>query len=293
MGPQVSALSDIFQGPFLGLGLGIDVHGDDPDWRSLVDQDHRPFDFLEVFTRGDGGIAAEVRERVGPDFPLIYHHENLELVYPSPINKEAIDAAAINLNALSAPWCIEELAYREIEGRYIDFFMPALLTHESAVSTIKKLKEINAHLPAIVTPENPPYQLPVGDLHILEFMRLVGEGADVPLILDLGHLYSFQLCVGAEPLERLQDIPLERVIELHVAGANLVDVNDVTIYEDSHGADLIPEILLDMLEEVLPQCPHIRAVTIEVEDADNERVLSEVERVRKVFDKLGVKAHGS
>jgi uncharacterized protein len=277
---------EIYEGPFIGLGLGIDVHGEKPDWRALVDQDTRPFDFLEVFTRGDAGIAAEVRERVGPDFPLIYHHENLELVYPSPVSETAVSAAAINLNALSAPWCIEELAYREIEGRYLDFFMPALLTEESARSTIEKIKAINARIPSVITPENPPYQLPVGDLHILDFMKLVGEGADVPLILDLGHLYSYQLCVGLNPLDELKRIPLERVIELHVAGANLVDIDGVTIYEDSHGADLIPEVLLEMLSEVFPQCPHIRAVTIEVEDADNERVLSEVKRVRSVLDSL-------
>jgi uncharacterized protein len=286
-------LHEIYKGPFIGLGLGIDVHGDKPNWRELVDDPERSFDFLEVFTRGDRDIAAEVRERVGPDFPLIYHHENLELVYPSPVSDSAVEAAVVNLNALSAPWCIEELAYREIEGRYLDFFMPALLTEESAQSTINKIKAIKARLPSMITPENPPYQLPVGHLHILEFMKLVGEGADVPLILDLGHLYSFQVCVAAEPLEKLQEIPLDRVIELHVAGANLVDVAGVTIYEDSHGADLIPEILLEMLSEVLPQCPHLRAVTIEVEDADNERVHAEMKRVREVLDQAGAKAHGS
>ena len=119
-------------------------------------------------------------------------------------------------------------------------------------------------------------------------MRLVGEGADVPLILDLGHLYSYQLCVGGEPLDELSRMPLERVIELHVAGANLVDVNGVTIYEDSHGADLVPEILLEMLAEVAPQCPHLRAVTIEVEDAPNERCLTEARRVREVLRGAGL-----
>lgn len=280
--------ADVFKGPFLGLGLGIDVHGESPDWRALLAAPERPFDFLEVFTRGDGGIAAQVRAAAGPEMPLIYHHENLELVYPSPPNQSAVDAAKLNLEALAAPWCIEELAYREIDGRYLDFFMPALLTEESAQCAVDKIKAISAQLPSPLTPENPPYQLPVGPLHILEYMRLVGEGADCPLILDLGHLYSYQLCLGAEPFDEFQRLPMHRVIELHVAGASLPEVDGVTIYEDSHGADLIPEILLEMLAETLPQCPNLRAVTIEVEDASNSRVLSELERVRAVLDEAGV-----
>lgn len=287
------SLRELLDGPFLGLGLGIDVHGERPDWRALLESSERPFEFLEVFTRGDGGIAAEVRAAAGPDFPLIYHHEKLELVYPSPVDDAAIAAANINLQALSAPWCIEELAYREIEGRYLDFFMPALLTAESANQTASKVKEVNSKLRTWLTPENPPYQLPVGDMHILEFMRAVGEAAEVPLILDLGHLYSYQLCVSAEPLAEMDRAPLDRVIELHVAGATLVDVHGLTIYEDSHGAELIPEILLEMLAEVAPRCPHLRAVTIEVEDASPERALAEARRVQAVLKSVGVSRRGA
>lgn len=283
----------LYEGPFLGLGLGIDVHGEDPDWRALLaEAGPRPFDFLEVFTRGDGGIAAEVRALAGPDFPLIYHHEGLELVYPSPLARGALDAAVTNLNALGAPWCIEELAYREIEGRYLDFFMPALLTAESASTAAEKIRAANAVLPCPVTPENPPYQLPVGDLHLLDYMRRVGEEADVPLILDLGHLYSYQLCIGAEPLDELALLDLDRVIELHVAGANLAEVDGVTIYEDTHGADPIPDVLLEMLETVGARCKHLRAVTVEVEDASRERVLEDCRRVKSVLDALGVR-HGA
>ena len=31
------------------------------------------------------------------------------------------------MKALDAPWCVEELAYRRLDGRYLDFFMPAHL----------------------------------------------------------------------------------------------------------------------------------------------------------------------
>ena len=279
----MSRLAEILAGPFLGLGLGIDVHGEVPDWRALLARPERGFDFLEVFTRGDGGIAAQVREHAGPEMPLIYHHEGFELVYPGPLSAPSVEAAAVNLEVLGAPWCVEELAYRELDGRYLDFFMPAVLSEESARVAVEKIRAVNERLGVLVTPENPPYQLPVGDMHLLDYMAFIADGAEVPLILDLGHLHSYQLCFGADPLAGLEKLPLDRVIELHVAGASYVDVDGVTIYEDSHGGDLIPETLLDMLAEVGPRCENLKAVTVEVEDAPEARVVDEVARVRAVM----------
>lgn len=279
----------VFDGPFLGIGVGIDVHGELPDWRALLAESERPYDYLEVYTRGDAGIARQVREAAGPELPLIYHHEGLELVYPDPPAEAALAAAAGNLVELSAPWCIEELAYRRLEGRYLDFFMPALLTEESLRQTVENVQRVQEALPAPVAPENPPYQLPVGGMHILEFMERLGEATGAPLILDLGHLYSFQLCRGAEPLDQLDLLDLSRVIELHVAGAKMSDVGGVTIYEDTHGADDVPEILLEMLREVAPRCSRLKAVTVELEDAEADRVRQDCGRVRSVLESVGIR----
>ena len=63
----------------------------------------------------------------------------------------------------------------------------------------------------------------------------VVDRAAVPCVLDLGHLYSFQLCRGLPPLAGLDGFPLEAVRELHVAGADLEDRGGVTVYQDAHG----------------------------------------------------------
>src|SRR4051794_1566921 len=215
---------DLLKGPFLGVGLGIDVHSQSPDWRKLIDKNpknKRVFDFFEVYTRGEPGLAKQVKE-AAKGLPLIYHHEGLDPVYPKPPRPEAVDACLENMKVLQAPWCVEELAYRRLDGRYLDFFMPAILTDESARTATANLRALNEVMPAPVIPENAPYQLPVGDLHVLEYMALVSERAEVPMVLDLGHLYSFQLCRAFEPLHGIDHFPLDRVIELHVAGSEIL-----------------------------------------------------------------------
>ena len=278
---------DLLNGPFLGVGLGIDVHSDAPDWRKLLQKNaggKRSFDYFEVYTRGEAGLAKQVKD-AAKGLPLIYHHEGLDPVYPRSPREQAVQACEENLRALGAPWCVEELAYRRLDGRYLDFFMPALLTVESLHTAVSNIRALNDSLPAPVVPENAPYQLPVGEMHVLEYLAKISELAEVPVVLDLGHLWSFQLCRGLEPLDKIDSFPLDRVIELHVAGSEVLNRDGIQLYEDVHGAGTIPSVVLDMLAQVAPRCENLRAVTIEVEDADTDGALAQAAQVRKVVEK--------
>src|SRR5262249_45887098 len=77
----------------------------------------------------------------------------------------------------------------------------------------------------------------------------------------------------------------DRIIELHVAGSMILDRDGIAIYEDLHGASPIPQVVLDMLASVLPRCPNLRAVTIEVEDASADTALEQAAQVKKIVDR--------
>lgn len=266
---------------FVGVGLGIDVHNDEPDWRRLL-KGRLPFDFFEVYTRGLVEGAREVKKAAAArGLPLLYHDDDLDPVLPGGTTPEALRLARENLAATGAPWCVSELATRRLGGRYLDFFQPLLLTDEAADAAAENLRALDRALPGRIVAENPPFQLPVGPRHVLEVMARTVERADVPCVLDLGHLYSFQLCKGLAPLTGLDDFPLGRIVELHVAGADVDRRRDgVPIYRDAHGgAEILPEVL-EMLAEVAPRCPSLRAVTIEVEEATLERTARQLEQTR-------------
>jgi len=269
---------------FVGVGLGIDVHNEQPDWRQLL-AEGLPFDFFEVYTRGEVEQARVVREAVG-DLPLLYHDDALDPALPSPPDPALLELAARNLEATGAPWCVSEMATRKLGDRYLDFFFPLILTPEAASACAANLRRIDAAIPAKIVAENPPYQLPVGPLHVLEATALVTEEADIPCVIDLGHLYSFQLCRGLDALTGIDDFPLERVVELHVAGAVFEEANGQRIYHDAHGAAEIPPLVLEMLAEVAPRCPELRAITIEVEDANLERTTRQLEQTRAAVASL-------
>src|SRR3954471_15363902 len=99
---------DLLKGPYLGVGLGIDVHSESPDWAKLLERNgkgpKRTSDNLTGYTRGAPGLAKQVRA-AAKGLPLIYHHEGLDPVYPRAPRPEAVEAAGENMKAIDAPWC--------------------------------------------------------------------------------------------------------------------------------------------------------------------------------------------
>ena len=275
--------------PPLGLGLGIDVHSAQPDWLALLEHAGVEFDYYEVYTRGEAGAARAVREaaraveaRTGRPFGLLYHHEGLDPAYPGGAGDDAVAAAAANLVELDAPWCVEELAYRQVDGRYLDFFMPALLTHESVDVIVENLSRMAPRIGRPIVPENPPYVVAVGGLHVLELLGEVGERLDCGVVLDLGHLLSYQIAMGLDPLARIEALPLERVVEVHLAGARIDGRSGVRVYEDLHGAGDILAEPIEMLLELAPRLQNLKCVTIEVEDASDARALDQARQVSEL-----------
>lgn len=268
--------------PVLGVGLGIDVFDTRPDFRKLIKQQRTGFDFLEVYTRGNWRDVRQLFAQIPADVPRTYHHEGLDPVGPHICPDDPIEGCIQNQRLLQPPWTVEELAVRHIDGRYTDFFFPAILSTDSLKASVDNINALHARLDGPLLPENAPYEFVVGDMHLCEFLTELSHRADCGLVLDLGHLWSYQLCVGRgdDVLHGIDKLDLTRVIEVHLAGARVEKYSGGRIYRDLHGAGPIPPQSLLLLRELLPKLPNLKAVTIEVEDATEQRALDQCQQVR-------------
>ena len=104
----------------------------------------------------------------------------------------------------------------------------------------------------------------MGELHILDYFARVSDQSGCGLLLDCAHLAMFQRLRGLPPTAGLENFPLERVVELHVAGGDEVDVDGLLLVDDAHG----PEPLADtwaIVDYVLPRATSLRALVYECE----------------------------
>src|SRR5947208_8921846 len=107
--------------------------------------------------------------------------------------------------------------------------------------------------------ENSPlyFHLPTSNMSQVEFIREICERTSVGLLLDLAHFYISSRTIGFDPIEEINKLPLERVVEVHISG---VDVQGDSAWDDH--ARPAPPIVYQLLAQVCRRVP-VRAVTLE------------------------------
>ena len=122
-----------------------------------------------------------------------------------------------------------------------------------------------------------------------QYFRLVTERTPCGLVLDIGHLWTvYRYAAAKRPasLEKFIDqfldaFPMERVIEIHIAGLAMHEA-DASSQEahppwiDAHAAP-IPSVLWTILERVLshPRLWNLRGVALEVDTKPAQLIVEE------------------
>lgn len=197
------------------------------------------------------------------DRPLLSHGVGFPVggtVSPDPAGVRAAAESARQLGALH--WS-EHLSFNQArsgEVIHAGFLLPPILTEatvEAAVVNIGSYQE-QLDLPFLVeTPASYLASRP-GDLTDGEFVREVGERADCGILLDLHNIWANELNGRQLVSDFIKDIPLDRVMELHLAGG--FSLGDY--YLDAHVGP-VPAALLEIAAAVVPVLPNLRAIIFE------------------------------
>ncbi len=288
-----------------GIGLSVDVYS--PDLFELMAQlkerGLRP-NYLEVFKATTTALTA-VRQ-AWPDLALAYHGEGLWITKPdvqaSPFFQQDVGEMVAQLNCLQSLWLNHECAMKQMAGYSFGTYVPPLYTPLSAevvaanIATVQQAMDqqgtrVDGTAPLFLLELPPLTYFAAGRITIPHFFRLVTDLVPCGLVLDIGHLwtvYRYTTVRRRMPLEQfvrefLDEFPLERVVEIHVAGlachesAGEAELRaEPPAWLDAHAAP-IPPVLFTMLEQVLAHqnLVSLRAVALEVDTKSIETVVEE------------------
>lgn len=276
--------------PHHGLGLSVDVYT--PDLFELADELERnglDCGYLELFKATPAALES-VRRRL-PGSLLAYHAEGLWVTQPdperlSPFHAE-LDGTAAQLRMLGSHWLNHECAAKQMAGYSFGTYLPALFTQASAEVTAANIARVQQRLdrdgigPLFLLETPPLTYVGFGDLGLAEYFRLVTGLTPCGAVLDIGHLWTIYRYTGAwrrRPLttflaELLDAFPLERVVEIHMAGLaphpsvpSRQEAGEPPLWIDTHGTP-IPAVLSDMLAQVLAHqgLINLKGVALEVD----------------------------
>ena len=179
--------------PVLGLGISTEYGartsgGLDP--LELVTHHPDFARFLEVGVEADRGLDAEARRWVAEGRPTTYHFLDVNLDEPEDLDEPWLARVRAHIEVLRPAWLCGDAGLWHFGPRERGhmLLLPPILTRAAAHELAVGIRALSLATGLEVLPENPPGQVFVGDMHLLEFFAEVAESADTGLLLDLAHL---------------------------------------------------------------------------------------------------------
>ena len=241
--------------PVLGIGVSLSLAAQ-PDPVTLVRAKGGPR-FVEYAGLAEaGGVADEVARIRAEGAPVLFHPAYINFCGSFANDAGWLAATAAHVAAVGSPWFAQDCAYCFWEAgpsysTQLGYFIPPLLNEASLALAIQRVREVQAAVPVPVAVEPPPMAFVVGNMPLFTFFGRLARETGCALLLDMGHLVSWEMASGQRVLDAIDELPCENVIEVHIAGGKLRQAGDGPVYMDMHEAPVLAETRA-MLEALLP-----------------------------------------
>jgi uncharacterized protein (UPF0276 family) len=204
----------------------------------LLAQDADILDFLECAPEnwiGVGGAYGQSLARLAERFPLSCHGLSLSLGGPAPLDVELLRLIRQFVEQHQVALYSEHLSYCSDDGQLYDL-LPLPFTDEAVRHVAARIRQTQDSLGRRIAVENASYYAaPYKALSEIEFLQAVLAEADCDLLFDVNNVFVNAINHGYDAVNFLAEVPVERVVCLHVAG-HYDEAPDLKI--DTHGASV-------------------------------------------------------
>jgi len=268
------------QVPFLGVGLSFR--------RELKDQILAALDridFLELIA--DQYIDKPwIREQEASDLaeklPLILHGVDFSIGTDCPIDDSYLQKFHRIAEISKPKWVSDHLCFTGVPGNSLGQLTPLPFTDYTVDYVVRHIKEIASTFDCPFLIENISYYflLPPSTMMEAEFITRVVRNSGCWLLLDLANVRNNAINNNYNPYEFLDQVPLDRVVQIHLAGG----FYKRGLLLDSHSDPVHPEVF-DMLRYVAPKMPNLKGINIERDQnfPPLGELLAEMDHVREIL----------
>ena len=251
---------------------------------------------------GRGGRYPALLAQLTPRYPMLSHGLMLSLGGSDPFDAAALRDLRAFLDEIRAPWHSDHLCFSTVGGAVLHDLLPVPFLESEVRRIADRICRVQDALGRPMAVENVSYYMHPGaaEMTEAEFVARVCEAADCLLMLDVNNAYVNAQNFGHDVRAWLRAVPLERVVQMHVAGHDWFSDGEFELTSgpgpgrlivDTHGADVVPDVLT-LLEEVVSQTGPVPVVLERDQSIPAlPALLDELARVRAAYDR-GIDAHG-
>jgi uncharacterized protein (UPF0276 family) len=267
-----------FDLPRLGYGIGLrSVH-----YPHILAERPRN-DFFEVLS--DNYLNTRGRplwflEQIARDYPLVLHGVGLSIGSTDPLDERYLSELKALRDRFGACWVSDHIAWSGVNGRHGHDLYPVPFTEEALWHIVRRVRQVQDVLEAPLVLENPSTYLRFAGSTLSEadFVRALVEEADAALLLDVNNVYVNAHNHGFDAIDYIDRLPLERVVQFHVAGHTEAD----GYLADTHGGEVVPGVWKLLLHAFQRGARAAVLVEWDADIPDFDRVQREALRARSL-----------
>lgn len=237
-------------------------------------------DFMEIAPENWMHLGGRLRrefQRFAERYPIYLHGLSLNIGGFAPLDRDLLLSIRQFMSEFDCPLYTEHLTYCADDGHLYDL-LPIPFTEEAVRHVAARVRQVQDILGEQIALENASYYAAPGQaLSESEFIRAVLEEADCKLLLDVNNVYVNSINHRYDPLQFLDELPLERACYMHIAG-HYEEAEDLRV--DTHGADVIEPVWALLDEAYARVGPLPTLVERDFNFPPIEELLAEVDQVR-------------
>ena len=197
------------------------------------------FEILSENFMATEGRPMRVLERVAEQVPVVMHGVSLSIGGPAPLDLDYLATLGRLADRVGAAWVGDHVCWTGLAGHNGHDLYPMPYTEESLRRTVERVKQAQGVLGRPLVLENPStyVRFAVDSMPEAEFMARLLDDADAAMLLDVNNVYVTCRNHGLDPHAYLDALPLDRVVQIHLAGhtdhgTHCVDTHDAPVRDE-------------------------------------------------------------
>lgn len=204
--------------PNLGIGVGLRI----PHYEAIF-RDLPKIDWFEIISENflvGGGKPLENLERILEHYPVVLHGVTLAIGSPDPLDFHYLKKLKALAKKTKTPWLSDHLCWGRLPGAHYHDLLPLPYTKEVVQYVAERARIVQDFLEIPFALENLSSYVTFSQDEMPEwdFYTAVVEKADIHMMLDVNNIYVSSRNHGFDPKTYYQNIPLDRVLQIHLAG---------------------------------------------------------------------------
>ena len=196
-------------------------------------------------------------DRIAERYPVVLHGVGLSIGSDDALDLRYLAELGALRDRVGARWVSDHIAWTGVNGRHGHDLYPVPFTEECLRHVARRVCQVQDYLEAPLVLENPSTYLEFAGstLSEAEFIAALLDETGAGLLLDVNNVYVNAHNQGFDARAYLRRLPLERVVQLHLAGHGVGTALDdrgrsVQHLIDTHAAPVTPEVWA-LFEEVI------------------------------------------